>query len=830
MKKNILIALWALLCLVSCNRSGLDPEESGSALSDENIFWDVVGKLVDYRDITPDYQGKTFTAVIGSPEGGDASIRVVGVNDPGAAASRFNSLTGAEITETTASYTYQSKQVGTLTWNLTTDNTSWATVDVNIPAVPGLKKIIYRSAEQGDVNSDVGNGGSAYYRFGDVLKKTRAEDNITEYWICVRPAFGPEDKGNSHWVCVSPLPEKNIWPYNSTNSQQHGHPWKASNDMYYGLPDGIRDELEWHQDLAEMLFAIMFPDIWSTNVTNYYTENMFGRPNGLRMFNDFSGYNIKFHNAEFWKNVQKEWKDRDLVQKIFGVSYAEMEADLNPNRPGSRGLHLLYYGKDWNTTTSNKPKLFQVHYTNGAETSEKNMHLQTKTKPTAQVVTPNKKDGETATNFPMDVKLETSQARPYWINRKFFGDEIPRWIVRYATGEELSDTRNYDPQQPIPGFPVASEVYRYYEHVLHGQHNLLDPPEVTLAESTVQNDVSKQDHSPFMKDGHYAFGDVLRDANGHHWFVVRPAGGSKDDNALTEQSPFAELVSFEGITFSDDGAVATNLPDKERMLRVAFPLWFLFQELVKHPSGYVQTPAQTIREHAGVDLLHLMQELLITRYNGTVGSCAEVCSIAYSVPGSEKQHLMRYIVETRDPGNAFVAVAYGHYPTDGTQENVYPGIKANGFSDIPIYLQDVADADKVAKYGPDYMAARPFNNTAQARACRQETDARALNPVNYLYNQQTWASAQTKPLGMWNEPVLFFRATALYDRGSVYATRTVDGQDLIFETAGGITPDWEEKNPHEWFFSALVYNNAEDRVIDGLNAALPAWQKIWATN
>lgn len=830
-----LLAVASALSMVSCNRSKLDPEEGGaSATSDEDIFWSVVGKLVSIDDITPDYKGKTFQPMIGSPQDGDPSVRIVSVNDPGAAVARFNALTGAEITTSTQTYTYQSKQVGSLTWNLSQDNTAWATVDVNVPAVPSLRKIIYRSPEQGDTNGSVGNNGSAYYRFGDVIKKTRAEDGITEYWVCVRPAFGPEKKGDSHWICVSPLPERNIWPYNSTSSSQAHRPWKASNDLLYGLPDKIRDEVEWHQDLAEMLFAILYPELWSINVTNYYHKSdyaIFSVIDGLRMFNDFDVANIRYHNAEFWKNVQRQWKEKDLVQKVFGVSYADMEAALNPNMAGASGLHLLYYGKDWSTISSNSPKLFQVHYAHGTEVTEKNLHKQTKSKPTAQVVTPNKKDGQTATNFPFDVKTETSQVHPFVVKPQFFGDNHPRWIVRYATGDELSTTKTSNNQLPIPGFNADQEVYRYYRDV-NPEHSLLDAPEVTEAADKIVNDKAQQDFSPYMDDGHYAFGDVLRDGQGNRWFVIRPSGGSEESNPDSEQSPFAELVSFEGITFSADEKVATNIPDKNRLLRVAMPLWYLYQEAFKHPDGYVEYAATNIRERGNVELLHLMQTVSIQRYNGTVPSVADVCSFAYYVPGSEKQHLIRYILETQDPGNAFVTVMYDHYPTDATAGNVYPGIKSTDFSNNFIYLQDVADAEKVAQYGNDYMASRrlstPNGQEGQERAYRTQVEPRAEKASNYRYNKQTWASAETKPLGMWNEPVLFLRATALYDRGKVYATRTVDGVDLTLEARAGVNPDWQEQNPHAWFSSAQAYDKWEYRFIDGSHATIPYWQSVWA--
>ena len=53
--------------------------------------------------------------------------------------------------------------------------------------------------------------------------------------------------------------------------------------------------------------------------------------------------------------------------------------------------------------------------------------------------------------------------RGYYYNWNFFGDDDPRYIVRIATGAELSSTGKYpDNRKAIPG---VTEVYRYYRDV-----------------------------------------------------------------------------------------------------------------------------------------------------------------------------------------------------------------------------------------------------------------------------------------------------------------------------------------------------------------------------
>lgn len=821
------MAAAAILFLASCNRNGLDPEQGGgeNTPTEESRFWDVVGQLVDYRDITEDYKGKTFKAIIGTPDGGDESVRVVAVNDLGTAVENYNTLVGASITPTTPSHTFTDKAVGTLTWNLTGDNTSWGTVDVNIPAVPGLRKIVYRSGEQGDVNGSVGNNGSAYYRFGDVIE--RKQGGVTEYWICVRPAFGPEDKGKSHWVCVSPLPKANLWPL---YKQEDAH--VASNDMSYALPYNLRTETKWHQDLAELLFAIMYPHEWITNATNYYHVNKWGTIDGLRIFHDFKVGNIAYHNEAFWSQVRMQWKEKDLVQKIFGISYEQMEQAISPYVQNPTGIHLLYKGHEWTTWASNKPKLFEAHYTHGTDNTEKNMHKQTLKSVVSQVVEPNNKT-ETNTNYSLNFYTRQSNDQPYIVEPRFFGDDARRWTVRYAEGVELSSTGNFDPQQPLPGFPATTaEVYRYYRDVFSAK-NLTDAPEVT--ETGGVNDKDKQRLQAFDGIGHYGFGDVFTDQSGFHWFVVRPSGGSEADNPLTEKSPYAELVSFEGIIPNYSKQVANTAATKEQILRVSMPLWHLCLESYNHAESVNHNAYKVfnnVKEHANVDLRHLMQEVAIKRYqedNAKGGT--ELCSFAYYEPGSTKQHLMRYITE-RGPGNSFITVMYDKYPKESTTENIYPELTSVMFSDTPVYLQDVADMEKINAYARDYMAMAPFmTEEMQPRQVRKEAEARASDITNYIYSKDAW-DAKTQPLGMWNEPVLLLRVTAVYDRGDYegYATMTVDGYELTLVSRGLRNQNETPDNPYMWLGAAQTYNQAQDRHINGVQQAIPTWQAVWGTN
>ena len=217
----------ALVCglslgITSCKDDDKDDtsDDGQEQLSEEqqeqsNVSYAILDNLADLSSANDNFLTQTFEPTIGTADDGDAGTRIVNTNDMETAAMRFADLVGgADINENTASYTWTDDELGTMTYTKTNDGKSWATVDVDIKQVPHLQKIIFRSPEQADNNGKF--EGTAYYRFGDVVKKANA-DGAEEYWICVRPAFGLEGKDKSHWVTISPLPKKNVWTYTGSN-------------------------------------------------------------------------------------------------------------------------------------------------------------------------------------------------------------------------------------------------------------------------------------------------------------------------------------------------------------------------------------------------------------------------------------------------------------------------------------------------------------------------------------------------------------------------------------------------------------------------------------
>lgn len=432
---------------VSCDK-GLTPDEQKKEQKEKKEklarFWHVVGQLVSPFDITADYEGKNFEPTIGTPSPSDPLTRIVSTNSLRAAVMRFNGLTKNGITTSTTSSTWSDPDVGTLTWNKTTDGTSWATVDVDIPQVPRLRKIVYQSAEQGNDNGYF--DGKAYYRFGDVVK--RVVEGQEEYWICVRPCFGKEDKEKSHWVCVNALPTENTFKYDSENWE--GHFW---------LPTEVGTNNEHMQNFAELLYAICYPVEWESNVSQYSTEGFFG-PDGLPFFHDFHRSNLKYHNQYFWQNVQDAWISKGIDKAALNLT----GLDAIKNTIKTNGVNLLHYGYSWWTWWDDDLELYQTSFTNGSSNEEKNLHhseskdIEKNVKGIAKI----------------DCRKMGSNIDDY---NAFFGDGKIRWVIRHAEGDDLSVNGEHGAQQPLTG---VTEVYRYYRDVYPVNNlNDLEGPEET---------------------------------------------------------------------------------------------------------------------------------------------------------------------------------------------------------------------------------------------------------------------------------------------------------------------------------------------------------------
>ncbi len=820
MKKSILhiILLSGVALVIGACQKGLTPEEQKAIQEQEKAekteqFWDVVGQLVAASDVTEDYKGKTFEPMIGIADASDSQARIVKSNSAAAAARSFADLVNVyTITEQTPSYIWRNPEVGTLTYTKTDGTSSWAEVKVEIPSIPHLSKIIYRSVEQS------GNNGSfsyaAYYRFGDVVKRNN-DDGKEEYWVCVRPAFGPEGKEDSHWMCVGSLPSRNLWSYT------------ASNDVTYVLPTKLDVSKEHMQNFAEMLFAMCYPEEWQTNVFNYSKVGWTG-PYGLPIFHDFSSNNAQFHNKFFWSNVAQMWKDKGLGNAVLGTSLERVAQELKVS-----GIHFLYKGYSWWTGTSNSATLYQAKYVNTPDSEHANMQTASPFLDIKRQMVKNKNEQD-------NIKEFTVKDRKYVINLQFFGDESPRYIVRYAKGSDLASNGKMPAvDQAIPG---VEDVYRYYKDVLPVKDLKAHAPEIT--KEAIVNDPQKQNfQDDFNGTGYYTLGNIYEDDKGDHWIVINMAGqgpGTGDARKRCEPAPVAELISFDGLSVVDRGSgkIVADLPTFAQSVRGATYLR-LYYGMGRGAFAPDLAPGETSISMRMVK--HIYQNLqwnLLDMVQATVGwgesrNLTHAFSVAYADPDVSDSKMGQPLFRLLYPTSLDIArppyFIWKHYPKSANVVTKQYGRDA--FGDVPILLQDIADKDKVGRYADDFYATQPLEaNPNTTRDIRIYTDSFAYLPQTYFYTSATWK----EHFDMWNEPVLMFRMDAVYDRGSEYSTRTIKGRNLkpvavldeflsqdIDKVKDGLTSAYLLKgmNNQDWL------DNTFD--VDGNDYYVPNWSEVW---
>ena len=782
--------------------------------ADANEFWAVVGQLVGIDQATEDYASKTFTPTIGEAVKGNETVRRVMTNDMVSAADRFCSLAGlaeGTVDEDTPSYTWSNPVVGTLTYTKNTDGQCLATVDVNIRQVPNLRQIVYLTPEQAGTN--FGAYTNCYYHFGDVISRVRPDDGVTEYWICVRPALEPAHKGDSHWVTVSPLPAKNVKTY------------KASNKFEYAMPTNLGQDNTQMQNLAEMLFAMLEPDLWDSNIKQYRTHG--DVKNRLKIFCDLSENHIDYFSRTFWRRVSEGWdktktdnNKADLWQTVFGRSHSDFSNKFN-----THGLHLLYKGFSWHWNFSNDLTIYEYVY-NGNTGATANMHRATQRDITHKVV--NKSDNNSSILF--NVNTLYTQDKPYLSNlhlsslddkEHFFGesDNADHYIIRHASGNDLAKMGGgkYDKKTALKGFnPVFVYTVEYGIDVTK---------KVQTRDDIVLDEINRNGiviDAPNDVRGVYQMGDVLEcEEDGSKWFCI---GGKPEGSVFPFTDREATFVSLDIPQFNDVKAqgLPTEAQLNEYSYRFANFIHYLNglkdeeterARLELYQDGRLGVYGNHIKEYAGVDLhdlINIKDSVWNAKYYNSTTNKREVkgsksgsymTCMAYDDGSNNHQAVARIIKDITQAGDLrglyalwdgkkrtyqdWYTRVYKHYESfDPARMNTTVGDdvvkewdcwqQVGGtlwqwywaIDNQLITLQDLTDDNLVNKYAPnDKWVRLPFRSAEGLLSERQQPRTKAessVKPSDFFYANGKFA---TNKRSMSNEPVLFMRFMKIEDPG-----------------------------------------------------------------
>jgi len=758
-------------------------------LADAADFWNVVGQLTD--GVMPDegWQTATYAPSIGEADATTPTVRIVQCADAENAAESFADLVGLtygkDITADTPEYTYRNNLVGTLTYRRASGETL-ATVDVDIKQMPGLQQIVYRQ-----VVENASFSGTAYYRFGDIVAKQNT-DGQTDYWICVRPAFGLAGKGDSHWVSLSKLPSANVKTVNKTVSGQK---------LTHVMPKSLSTNQEHMQNLAEMIYAMLCPDDWAKNLKegDGYKK--------LKYFKDFDYVKLfDYHNDEYFRNVASGWADRFVA--IFGMTADELRQELQKN-----GLNLIYGTATMSGNNISLP-IATFYQTN------------LKTKVLSK---------KTSTWDKQSFNIYNLTADGYATFTNAAGNAEHAWVIRYATGATLAkgsaETPIFDKYKRLPN---CRDVFVYNSNVSH------------LDMDNLKNIAPRTAVSLFNGVGHYKLCQVYKDEDGNRWFVANMSGKAEGNpyagTEKKEATPYCELISFDGLTASGDRSYVTNLPTFNQAVRGAYWMVTMFansarlkdNELDKTTAGKI---AKSIWDNAGVDIRKLFQQ--IRAVSGDPRNASTHVSVAYRDPAiNYAQPLFRFMklidLDNERPPY-YLRTVYPLSPDMASQ--TYP---VGNFSATPVLLQDVADAAKVARYATDLYATLPINvnsggDDVTERQCRTQADPKAKDVTNYYYKQAVWNNYQY-PLDMWSSPVLMFRITAVYDRGdNDYETKTIDGHTLRLYKESPLMEDLTDEDELLYNVGALYNVNsgactdmfAPTNHLNGTVFTVPTWRDAW---
>ena len=789
MKKTFRFALTALLvgglsfAATSCKdddnseNNGGEPTAEEIAVEHAETFWSVAANLVSPFDVTTDYENKTFEPTIGSPLNGNSTIRVVNCGSMASAASRFTSITGVEIDENTATYTYQDDAVGTLVYTKTNDATSLATIDVSIKQIPHLQKIIFKTSEQMGANGKF--SGTAYYSFGDVIALDN-EDGLQEYWVCVRPALGPAGKEDTHWVTLSQLPDKNVWTYEGKKKP-----------ITFRLPQQLgTDEIQM-QNLAELLYAVCNPEQWWKNLQDN---------KGVDLFGDLYHERAQYFNQYFWQTVQKFWSDKSagqsISEKLFGYDFDEMKKIINDQN----ALHLLRKGFSWYTTSSNSPTLYEYTYSNGTG-KKSNMHSYKSKSVSKNVMTG---DG---------IKLDcvADYTQNHWICPAFFGDEQPRFIFRFATGKDLFGADPGVFQSMKGGKHNIVDVYVLNEQLgIKTQSDLKVFTEDDVTTPDVKNKAAND------RSGVYVAGDVVKDEDGTRWFCIMGSGYNESMKVLDDRAWF---ISLEGISMTN--GIPNNILTEAQAPEVAFRFFRLITNITsvqnkKFVSRDSLGPvAQNIYDYTKVNIADLIvkRDSVWKFKDNLTGNYYDSSSSSYftnfAYIGNDGQlKLLRSVFDHTQAGTERSKCK----PASGKNDFQYHRIRMykhymNGdpaswrtltddesslemtrymtpwpVTNDWILFNDLGSQDKVNQWAAkDKWVTLPQRNLDSKAGGTKPGAARTRAYSNLRASSFVMTENGTfiDHLGMYNEPVLFVRVMTVKDKGGNRATlESEDGRKL----------------------------------------------------
>ena len=433
-----------------------DPYEKESEAGD--ALYRLVCQLSVGDSLPDNWKTATFEPKLGQVlDPSKPFVRTISVNDAAGAVTQYNSLTGKNLPATTMSDTYTVDGVGTLTFTMGGSGTI-ATIDFDVKQMPKLQQL--RLVPVGSMGENGSFSGEPYYRFGDVVKD---KDNC--YWICVRPAYSPDEKEDTHWMSFQIGP-KNVKEYTKSKCKKQNYP----------VDLGVQKEKM--QYLAQLLAILANPERYKKAAGtegNYFGTN--DHKTGL------GGLQEAAMPVEDLVSLSLMWEKYKIWEAIMPIGYDEFdEKDIEKFK--NRFTQEVSFIYEKGSTSGTKLNIPTVTYT-GVGNFYKN-------EPTYATVAVNMQD----VGFDVTYRYASLGER---------GDEnypVPNaFVVRYKTGFQLSSNWFFNPKatEAIEG---VTEVFRFNAH--------------------------KKEFVKYFNRGYYDVGDVVKDNEGNRWFCIQTSSSGND--------------------------------------------------------------------------------------------------------------------------------------------------------------------------------------------------------------------------------------------------------------------------------------------------------------
>ena len=295
------------------------------------------------------------------------------------------------------------------------------------------------------------------------------------------------------------------------------------------------------------------------------------------------------------------------------------------------------------------------------------------------------------------------------------------------------------------------EAYKYFEEVYRRQSN-----------AAKESDVIEED---------YTIGDVVIDqTDNSRWFCIRPSG-----KPLIDQDSVL-FVSFDNITTYDNAnRSANNIVNQDEAYRLCEALnsfWQVF--LYSGASATRDNLINNTKAHAAIDLEKLYMvcdsNRVVKDKNNPTSSVTY--GIAFNDGTTNRQPVMRVVFDgthsLSDGRSEYAKDAYhltryyNHYTVwDNTKQ-----WEANWtVTNEKIYLDDVADQQKVDRYGTDKWVVLPHTSGGPRGTKRTVADLNGGQVSRYLWKNGGFVDETAR--NIYNEPVLFVRVMWVKDKNLV---------------------------------------------------------------